>query len=212
VPVFSIGLSVSLYGQVIKGFAESLSGGGTVEYNEFYFPFAISGGLLWKNPDGNIIFDIFGGYSSEKSLYFNPATFPNKRSEMTDRLAPVFVEGTLTLSMNEKKTFVILKELNDIKYDITAFYGRLIPAVEHWLTDWLSVRAGVEGALIMLGSDVKFGIGGTAGISLRVIDWGLDFDLNLTYRKRPSRFIDGEILDEFIPLISITKNKTFMSR
>ena len=112
---FSIGIAASLYAQIREGFSADPGGGGTVEYKDptnFYQAF--SGGMLFKIPDTGLIFDIFAGYSLEKTLYLNPATFPNPREDAIERSAPLFVENTLTLSLLQNKMFITLKQLNDI--------------------------------------------------------------------------------------------------
>lgn len=208
---FSIGITASLYVQIREGF--SASEGSTVEYEDPpHFYQAFSGGMLVKIPDTGVIFDIFAGYSLEKTLYLNPATFPNPREDAIERSAPLFVENTLTISLLENKMFITLKQLNDVFLETGYYYGRIIPACEFWLFDWLSLRAGFEGSFMKLEESNTFGFGGTGGFSIRIIPWGLDVDLNVTYRKRPSRFIDNEFIDEIIPLITVSKTKTFINR
>ncbi len=181
VDMFSFGLGAALYAQIRGGWAESETGGGTDEYKDpTYFRQAFSGGFLLKNRDSSIIFDTFAGYSLEKILYFEPANFPNKRSEAEERSAPMFNENTLTLAFNERKTFFIVKQLNDIYLETGSYYGRLLPAFEHWLIEWFSVRAGVEGALMKLGGDINWGLGGTGGFTFRLVKSGWDIDVNVT--------------------------------
>ncbi len=50
------------------------------------------------------------------------------------------------------------------------------------------------------------------GITFRVKNWGLDIDLNFTYRKRPSRVIEGVMFDDYINLLSGTLSDVFISR
>jgi len=211
---FSLGLAVTMYAQFREGWAESESGGGTEEYKDpTSFQQAFSGGFLIKNKNSSLIFDSFGGYSLEDNLYFDPETFPNKRSEMEERSEPhLFNENTLTLALNQRKSFFILKQLNDIYPDTGSYYGRIIPAFEHWLKEWFSVRAGVEAALMRMNGDINWGLGGSGGFSFRLVKSGWDFDVNVAYRRKPSRFIDGEFLNQIIPFITVSKNKSFVYR
>jgi TolB-like protein len=210
-PALCIGAAVSLYAQIRKGFAEG--GSGTIEYRDpTSFEQAWSGGFLLKNKTASILFDCFAGYSTEGIIWFNPATFPNKRSEMEVRGAPMFNENTLTLALNQRRTFVILKQLNDVFLETGAYYGRLMPAVEHWVLPWLAARAGAEAAVMKLGEELRPGFGGTGGVSFRIGRKGWEADLSVTYRRRPSRFIDGEYVDEVIPFITVSKSKSFIYR
>lgn len=211
---FSLGLAVTMYAQFRGGWAEKEGGGGTVEYEDpTSFQQAFAGGFLVKNRDSSLVFDSFGGYSLEDNLYFNPETFPNPRSEMEERSEPHFFnENTLTLAFNRRKSFFILKQLNDIFPDTGSYSGRLLPAFEHWLKEWFSVRAGVEAALMMLDGNVNWGLGGSGGFSFRLVKSGWDFDVNVAYRRKPSRFIDGEFLNQLIPFITVSKNKSFVYR
>ncbi len=209
---FSLGLALSMYTQFREGWAES--GGGTVEYKDpTSFQQALAGGFLVKNRDSSLILDSFGGYSLEDNLYFNPETFPNPRSEMEERSEPHFFnENTLTLAFNQRKSFFILKQLNDIYPDTGSYSGRLLPAFEHWLKEWFSVRAGVEAALMKQSGNINWGLGGSTGFSFRLVKSGWDFDVNVAYRRKPSRFIDGEFLNQLIPFITVSKNKSFVYR
>lgn len=181
-----------------------------IEDNPVVPAFAL--GLLIKNTDSTLIYDVYGGYSLEELCFFNPEKFPNEVGDEKYFSAPLFIENTLTLSFNQRKTFFVVKQLNDIYLEMGNYYGRLMPALEHWLLDWLSFRIGAEGSLTYLDEKMDFGFGGTGGLSLRIPDWGLDLDVNLTYRRRPSRIVPGEILQEIIPLVIITKTNTFISR
>jgi TolB-like protein len=195
---FSLGLALTMHAQFREGWAESEDGSGTEEYKDpTSFQQAFSGGFLVKNRDSSMVFDSFVGYSLEENLYFDPADFPLKRSEMEERSEPHFFnENTLTLAFNNRKSFFILKQLNDIYPDTESYSGRLLPAFEHWFKEWFSVRAGVEAALMKLSGEINWGLGGSGGFTVRLVKSGWDFDVNVAYRRRPSRFIDGELLND----------------
>ena len=210
---FSFGLGCTLYSQFREGQVEHPLGGSTVWYEDpAYFRQAFSGRFLLRNREATFIFDLFAGYSLEKILYFDPDTYPNTRSELEERSAPLFVESTLTLSLNERKSFLIIKQLNDIHLETGSFYGRLVPAFEHWPLEWLSVRVGVEGAAMKLLDKINWGLGGTGGFTIRLSRWRVDIDGNVTYRRRPSRVLDGEFLDEIVAFITVSKNRLFIER
>lgn len=44
------------------------------------------------------------------------------------------VEETLTLSFNEKKTFLIFKNINDLSFDQNQYNFRILPAAEHFFS------------------------------------------------------------------------------
>lgn len=210
---FSFGLGCALYTQLRHGQAEEPEGDHTEWYEDpTYFRQAFSGGFLLRNREATFIFDLFAGYSLEKILYFDPDTYPNKRSELQERSAPLFVESTLTFSLNERRTFLIIKQLNDIHLETGSFYGRLVPAFEHWPLEWLSVRVGVEGAAMKLTEEINWGLGGMGGFTIRLSRWRVDIDGNVTYRRRPSRVLDGEFLDEIVAFITVSKNRLFIER
>ena len=63
-----------------------------------------------------------------------------------------------------------------------------------------------------LGGDINWGLGGSGGFSFRLVKSGWDFDVNVAYRRKPSRFIEGEFLNQIIPFITVSKNKSFVYR
>ena len=44
-------------------------------------------------------------------------------------------------------------------------------------------------------------------LAKRLVISGWDIDVNAAYRRRPSRFIDGEFLNEIIPFIYISEKE-----
>jgi len=61
-----------------------------------------------------------------------------------------------------------------------------------------------------LSGDINWGLGGSVRFSFRLVKSGWDFDVNVAYRRKPSRFIDGEVLNQIIPFITLSKNKSFV--
>ncbi len=45
---------------------------------------------------------------------------------------------------NNQTTFLALKQLNDVYYDRSLYYGRLMPCAKQWFFNRLAVRAGEE--------------------------------------------------------------------
>jgi hypothetical protein len=115
-------------------------------------------------------------------------------------------------SLNQKHTFIIMKQLDDICLDRTYYYGRIIPAIEHFFLDWLSFRLGAELAYARLNTTDNFEYGAMGGLTFRIIDWGMDVDLNASYRLRPSRVVEGTMYPEWVITLSISWNGAFVSR
>jgi len=170
--------------------------------------FAVSPGFLLRNNDESIVFDSRFAWSSEKVTTIDGDTFLLEE----DISMPLYLENTLTLAMNSRKTFVVIKQINDLALDRKFYNGRILPAVEHFPVNWLSVRTGIEGAYAVLGDSNSFGFGTMGGLTFRFIKIGLDIDFNFTYRKRPSRVVQNIMYEDYIFLISGTLSDKFFSR
>ena len=175
---------------------------------QYSWCFAVSPGFLVRNRDESIVFDSRFAWSSEKVNPIDGITF--LLEDETSR--PLYLENTLTFAFNQKKTFLVIKQINDVSFERSYYYGRLLPAVEHFPVDWLSVRAGVEGSYSVLGSSGHNGLGAMGGLTFRFAKIGLDIDLNFTYRKRPSRVIGDVMYDDYIILLAGTLSDKFLSR
>jgi hypothetical protein len=105
-----------------------------------------------------------------------------------------------------------VKQINDICFDRIYYYGRIIPAFEHYLADWFSFRIGAEGAFALLNDSCQFGYGIMGGLTFRIIGLGMDIDINVTYRVRPSRVVEEVMYPEIIGLINFSFNNLFISR
>jgi len=125
---------------------------------------------------------------------------------------PLFMENTLTFALNQKRTFVIVKQLNDVALDRVYYYGRVLPAIEHYFLDWLSVRAALEGSLSRLNESTRLGYAILGGVSLRSITLGMDFDLNFSHRVRPSRVAEEVMVTDPIVLINLSWNDLWITR
>ncbi len=165
-------------------------------------------GMLLKNTSGTLIFDTLVGYSTQSTYLLNPASFTVGNSVR----APVYNENTLTFGMFGKRVFLALKEINEFYQDRDYYNARLIPVLEFWLTNWLSLRGGAEHNYANLSGAVFNNTGWVAGLSLRGIASGWDFDLNYTNRNRPSRIVTGEIINEGIVYFTLSKSNNFITR
>jgi len=116
----------------------------------------------------------------------------------------------LTFAFNQKNTFIILKQINDICLDRIYYYGTILPAIEHFFVDWFSLRAGIEGSYALLNDSHNLGFGILSGITFR--SGNFDIDINISYRLRPSRMVEELLYPDFNVLIILTWNDVFISR
>jgi TolB-like protein len=198
----SLGLGIAVFGQQLQ------------ESMPFNPPesasFAGNIGAMYFNSDETFILDARVGYGTGAMHPLNPITY-----EVSTDLyigTPLYNENTATFALNGKRTFVILKQTNDVALDRPYYFGRLLPAVEQFFTDWFSLRLGVEGSFMMLDNTPGFGYGGVLGTTLRIIPWGVDFDLNISYRFRPSYVIAGLSYPDFGIAFTLAKNNLGISR
>ncbi len=164
-------------------------------------------GLLFHNADRSVMFDTRFGYTSGMINLIDVETF-TLEPEKTN--SPLYNENTLVLAFDEHRTFFNLKETNEVMLDGSLYYIRILPAVERFLSDGFALRAGAEGSFALLDGTANYGFGGIAGATLRFIPAGLDFDVNVSYRFRPSRVVAGLLYPDFVLLFIVTKNGVFM--
>lgn len=171
-------------------------------------------GLVFKNNDDTLIFDTYVNYDNGLSVYYR-----NSDTNFLIYRMPIFNENTLTIALNEKKTFIVLKECNEFYYSQNGYVGKLIPAVEQWIFDTgflaLSVRAACEAVISVYGGTTRFGIGGMAGITPRIKFFdrtSVDLDFNYTYRSRPAVLVPGMLLPEHVIFYTISINGLFIDR
>jgi TolB-like protein len=202
---FSIGLGTALFNDNYEALPQNPLGSWFAALHPAY---SITLGFLYRNDDESFIFDTYLGYSNATTDRFDYTTLSSSKKNV-----PLYWENTATFALNEKHTFIIIKQLNDISFDRTYYNGRLMPAIENFFFDWLSLRLGVEGSFVRLNSVPDYGLGVLGGVTLRIIDWGLDVDLNLTYRRRPSRIIEDTMYkNDVLFNIDFTWNNTGAAR
>jgi hypothetical protein len=196
---FSVGLGVGIYYESLVRLIFF-----TPQEEEAHVPVSFKVGAMFKNADESLVFDMQVGYSTGLLV-------PRLGGIATDYLAmPLFIEGTLKYTFDGKRTFIILKQLNDICLDRPYYYGRVIPAIEHYLMDWFSLRLGGELAYAHLNASDNFGYGIVSGVSFRV--GKADLDLSFGYRLRPSRWVEDVMFPEGVVTLGISLNDLFISR
>jgi TolB-like protein len=165
-------------------------------------------GFLIRNPDESLVFDTRIGYSTGTTDLIDPATLSAARQLQST----IFNENSMTFALDQKRLFIVLKQLNDVSVDRIFYYGRLLPAMEYFIAKWFSLRGGVEGALVLLNQSANFGYGILGGMTFRVPDWGFDVDLNCTFRMRPSRIIEGMMVPQTIMFLNFNLSNVFLKR
>jgi len=165
-------------------------------------------GMLYRNEDESLIFDTRIGITNDTYDVIDVAT----RNVVDEVMTPVLLENTLTVSFNERNTFFILKQINNVCFDRTYYYATLLPALEHFLTNWISLRFGLEGSFSLLNDSTLFGYGLMSGFTIRNNKRGLELDLNVTYRMRPSRAVEELLYPDLVGLVSLSWNDLFLSR
>lgn len=165
-------------------------------------------GLLYRKADESVVFDTRLGWGSESYDIIDPVTL----TVVQETSVPVFLENTLTFAFNQRRTFFNFKQLNDLCLDRPYYYGRVLPAVEHFFSDWFAARLGLEGSFALLNDSAQWGYGVLGGMTFRIVKWHCDLDLNLTYRRRPSRVVEELLYPDFIAAIGLSFSDLFRSR
>ncbi len=204
---FSIGGSFSVYNHESEYLYKTL---------ETKLVKAGTAGFLIKNKNSTLIFDTIGGYSTEEDYLINTTTSggpPDYRYPIGKKTkVPKYNENTFTIAFFDKELFFVTKQVNYFYPDNGNYVGRLIPAIEFWLVPSFSLRGGADLSFQKMFGKTDTGLGGTGGFTLRSLSWGLELDSNITYRKQPSRFLEGETFEQFMAVITITKRNLFLSR
>ncbi len=212
----SLGGGASIFEQR-RGYTEPGYMGPTTPVNNMYgskkkyeYITCVSGffGFLIKNQEGTFIFDTMGGYSSQKTYLLDPVNMTIGKLVK----APVYNENTMTIGLFDKRIFLAVKEVNNKYTDRNLFVARVIPAMELWVSSWMSLRGGFEWSYVKQDGEKEMGKGWTSGLSLRSLSKGYDFDINYTKRTRPSRAVEGESINESIIYFSLSKSNLYLSR
>jgi|JI10StandDraft_1071094.scaffolds.fasta_scaffold110098_2 TolB-like protein len=205
---FSIGTALALYQQVKRQMVSTLSAAGSETNIIRSLQAGLTLGIAAKNDKGTVLFDTLVGYSTQSTFLLDPVTVQVGQSVK----APIYNENTLTFGLFGKRVFLALKQINDFYQDRDYYAARLIPVLEIWLLNGFAVRGGAEGSYAQLNGERYTNAGWVAGLSLRGISSGWDFDINYTDRTRPSRVITGEIIREGIVYFTLSKSNNFVSR
>ncbi len=164
-------------------------------------------GFLLKNRANTLFLDSYYAATDQKTEYYD-----TENGNFVEYRMPATQETTLTWAFNRKRTFIVVKETNYIyPSGMDTYRWNITPAVEHWFSSWLALRAGTEySQLLLAGRKQAPGNGYTAGatLSLRHL---LDIDLNFTNRTRPSRNLNSLMMKEKVIFLTFSTNSGIFS-
>ncbi len=165
-------------------------------------------GFLYRNFDESFLYDSRIAWGNE-TLYVVDI---ENNTALEEVHIPIYLENTFTFARNEKRSFFIIKQLNDVSVDRVYYFGRILPAAEHFFSDSFSLRAGIEGSFAQLNDSSQFGYGALGGVTFRIIPWGMDIDFNISYRLRPSRMKEEFLYTDILTLLTVSFNDVWISR
>ncbi len=196
----SIGGTVSVFYESNAGFV----GPGAEAVNKASF--SADAGALFHTRSGGFTYGLRLGWSNA-----DYEQMVNLAANTIDQYAsvPLFWENSFHWEINGGRTFLVAKNINDFYLDDGDMFVRLLPLAEHFFTGWFSLRGGLEGSVSIVDGSANYGFGVLGGVTFRIPRSGWDFDVNLTYRQRPSR-ISNDYLYNTMPLsIMISKEGLF---
>ncbi len=176
-------------------------------------------GVLFKNSDSTVLLDIMSGFSLEQKYLLHAEDFRDYLDSVIpsfsigDTVArPILLEGTLTITTQNRRVFLVLRQRNDIFIDQPSYTGRVTPGVEVWLLNWFSVRGALELSIHKMVDVVAYGVGVVGGIGFRSIERGWDFELGGSYRMEPIHSIPGAVFYDPAFYVNISKNLLSIQR
>ncbi|HNW43399.1 MAG TPA: CsgG/HfaB family protein [Elusimicrobiales bacterium] len=156
---------------------------------------SFTGGLLLKNTANTLFLDSYYTHTTLKGEYY---TVIAQHGDYVPYTMPAVQENTLTFAMNQKRTFLVLKQTNYIYSDLDSSISKFMPAIEQRLAGFVSLRAGAEFTSMKLNNTNSTGTGFTGGATVSLgKKW--DFDVNASVRERQSRNLrDLKVKDTII--------------
>lgn len=197
----SVGTTVSLFYETNHGFV----GPGAVPVDNFCV--SIDAGALFHSRSGGFTYGVRLGWSNATTDRVTDLT-----NEIVDNFVsvPLFWENSFYWELNNGRTFLVAKNVNDFYLDDGDLFLRLLPLTEHFFTNWFSLRGGLEGSVSVVDGSSNFGFGVLGGFTFRIPKSGWDFDVNITYRQRPSRINNNYMYDMLPVTFMISKEGLFV--
>ena len=206
----SLGMGASIF--LVANYFEASAGISTPP-NTWELGSAYCFGVLFNNSDSTVMLDITSGFSLDRKYLLHAEDFRDYLDSVIssftigDSVArPILLEGTLTITTQNRRVFLVLRQRNDIFIDQPFYTGRVTPGVEVWPLNWFSVRGALELSIHKMADVVDYGAGVVGGIGFRSIKRGWDFELGGSYRMEPIRSIPGAVYYDPAFYVNISKN------
>jgi TolB-like protein len=206
----SLGMGASIF--LVANYFEASAGISTPP-NTWELGSAYCFGVLFKNSDSTVMLDIMSGFSLDQKYLLHAEDFRDYLDSVIpsftigDSVArPILLEGTLTITTQNRRVFLVLRQRNDIFIDQPSYTGRVTPGLEYWLFNWFSVRGALELSIHKMVDVVDYGVGIVGGIGFRSIERGWDFELGGSYRMEPIHSIPGAVFYDPAFYVNISKN------
>lgn len=162
------------------------------------FSFAAETGILYRKSDETVSADLRVLWSMDPNAYVDDGDLMVYFGNW-----PLTINAGATLGLLDRTLFLSCRAIGEIYYDDRSGYVlRVVPSVEWWPVDWLSLRVGGEVSSLYLLETSKLGGGGMAGVSFKLGRSTLD--ANFAYRFLPYRAYPGEGVYEPRILIGYT--------
>ena len=208
---FSLGLGTSMYNQSRSFYLLNKPSLPPLDENSPEYSKRASTALAWQaglvlmDDTASVLFDSYYAATNEK-LY----KYSYSLDDFSAYNVPAVLENTLSFSLNDRQTFLVLKQNNYLYSDVNYYIGNLTPAAEQWFFNTFSLRAGYELTYMDLLGVKSTGSGYTIGFTLPVeFLVKLNLDINYTARQRPSRNLEGLKIDEKILFVTVSANELF---
>jgi TolB-like protein len=169
-------------------------------------------GVLLKNRDSTVLFDLLFGFSFGRQAFLDAQGFAEYLVSMTpfplgDTAAqPILLEGTLTVDLRAESILLVLRQTNKIFVDRAFYSGWLDPGVEFWISRRFAFRGALDLSIHKMEDMVEYGLGLIGGITIRSTRRGWDLDLGGSYRMVPITSIPGEAEDATVVYVNIAKS------
>lgn len=159
--------------------------------------YSIYSGIMLRDPDGSLTFDINAGYTNQKIYYAD-----YDAGEIVLGTMPLVIDSSFTYGLLNQRLFLGLKGISDIYYDDRGGYIlRIIPMAEFWPYKFLSLRGGYEYSHLDQAGSFTIGQGAVGGFTFKIGKF--DINANITYREKPARLLPGETVENMKLLIGI---------
>lgn len=168
--------------------------------------YSICPGLMVQDPSKNLTFDINAAFTNQ-NIYYADYTL----GKVVLGSLPLIIDSSFTYGLIRKRFFLGLKGISDIYLDDRGgYYLRLIPMVEYWPFQFLSIRLGYEYSHLDQLETFTIGHGAVSGITVKVGKF--DINANVTYRRKPATLLPGTTVAYIKLLIGLEYNPGWKTR